>query len=86
VTEAGERWGLSGWFISTWAVPAPPEVEVLATDERGYAAPWARRHGGPPGTGFIHIGRPEWDDVALRQLLTVAEYRPTVRAAERSSR
>lgn len=86
VTEAGERWGLSGWFMSTWAVPAPPEVEVLAIDERGYAAAWARRYGGSPGTGFVHVGRPEWDDAALRQLLTVAEYRPRVRPAERSSR
>lgn len=74
-TEAGARWGLSGWFMSSWGSPPPGGVEVLATDERGFAAAWARSYGGPPGTGFVHLGRLEWDDVGLRQLVGVAERR-----------
>ncbi|HJU89168.1 MAG TPA: PQQ-binding-like beta-propeller repeat protein, partial [Gemmatimonadaceae bacterium] len=86
VTSAGERWGLSGWFMSAWAAEVPEDVEVLATDERGLAAAWVRSYGGPPGTGFVHIGRTSWDESALRQLAIAAEYRPKGSASGRASR
>jgi hypothetical protein len=28
---------------------------VLGLDERGLAAAWVKRYGGPPGTGFVRI-------------------------------
>jgi hypothetical protein len=83
VTEVGRGWGLSGWFMSAWASPVPRDVDVLAVDERGFAAAWHRAYGGPPGTGLVHIGRLTWDDASLRQLVLAAEYRPAGEAARR---
>jgi hypothetical protein len=30
-------------------------TEVLGLDERGLAAAWVKRYGGPEGTGFVRI-------------------------------
>ncbi|HKG94730.1 MAG TPA: PQQ-binding-like beta-propeller repeat protein [Gemmatimonadaceae bacterium] len=79
-TPAGARWGLSGWWLATWALdPAPagvPGFTPLALDERRSAAAWVRRYGGPPGTGFVQLARTQWSDAALRELVAAAEYRP----------
>ncbi len=76
VTAEGHRWGLSGWWQSVWAVGVDSGLTVLATDENGRAAAWARSFGGPPGTGFVQLGRYDWPSDALRQLIAIAEYRP----------
>ncbi|NIP59898.1 MAG: hypothetical protein GWM92_16425 [Gemmatimonadetes bacterium] len=48
----------------------------LAMNEHGLAPAWARRYGGPPGTGFVRI----WGDYEPipdpRVVHGVAEYRP----------
>ena len=64
-TPEGERWGLSGWWMSAWGSPTPAGVDVRATDERGRAVAWARAYGGAPGTGFVQLGRSDWDEAGL---------------------
>lgn len=76
ITTEGQRWGLSGWWLSTWAIHPDSGITVLATDENGRAAAWVRRFGGPPGTGFVQLGRSDWPAEAISQLAAVAEYRP----------
>lgn len=76
VTPAGEAWGLHGWWLSSWAVRSQAGLEELATDEHGLAAAWVRSYGGPPGTGFVQLVRPDWGDAALLELAAIAEYRP----------
>ncbi|MBC7897645.1 MAG: PQQ-binding-like beta-propeller repeat protein, partial [Cytophagaceae bacterium] len=75
-TRAGEQWGLSGWWLTAWSSPAIDGVEVLGRDERSHLAAWVRSYGGRPGSGFVQVGRPEWDDTALEQLVRVAEHFP----------
>jgi hypothetical protein len=75
-TRTGERWGLAGWWLTAWSSPAVAGVEVLGLDERSHVAAWVRMYGGRPGSGFVQVGRPEWDDDALAQLVRVAEYFP----------
>ncbi|MEO8198964.1 MAG: hypothetical protein ABI679_00450 [Gemmatimonadota bacterium] len=76
MTSSGERWGLAGWWLSTWAIHGDSTLEVLATDENGRAAAWVRRYGGPSGTGFVQLGRSDWPADAIAQLAAVSEYRP----------
>lgn len=76
LTPAGRRWGLDGWWLSTWSIAPAAGVEPLALDERGRAAAWVRRYGGPPGTGFVHLGRVAWSDEGLEDLVMAAEYQP----------
>lgn len=58
-TDAGRRWGLAaGWWIGQGPIAPQPGVEVLAKDEHGHAATWAKRFGGPEGSGLVvHWGR-----------------------------
>jgi outer membrane protein assembly factor BamB len=59
-TPLGRRWGLpAGWWTGEAPLASvPDDVEVLARDEHGHAASWARRFGGPEGTGLVvHWGR-----------------------------
>jgi WD40 repeat protein len=78
-TAAGRRWGVSGWWDANWAVDSSAVSETLGLDERGLAAAWVKRYGGPPGTGFVRIsgsganGGPNPDFAAIQ---AVAEYRP----------
>jgi hypothetical protein len=76
VTEAGQRWGLTGWWLAAWAVRPDSGTTVLALDENGRAAGWVRNFGGPPGTGFVQLGRSDWPGEAIQQLAAVAEYFP----------
>jgi hypothetical protein len=75
-TEQGRKWGLTGWWLSTWSIQLPPNGTVLALDERGLAAAWVQGYGGPPGSGFVQVNRSQWSPADLGQLITVAEYRP----------
>jgi hypothetical protein len=52
-------------------------AEILARDERSHVAAWVKSYGGRPGSGFVQVGRPEWDDASLEQLVQVAEHFPT---------
>lgn len=70
-TEAGERWGLDGWWRTQWSVAPGGVSQVLALDDWGLAAAWQRAYGGPAGTGFV-LAPVE----APASLLAVAEYRP----------
>jgi hypothetical protein len=54
-TAAGRRWGVSGWWDANWALDTSAVSEVLGLDERGLAAAWVKRYGGPPGTGFVRV-------------------------------
>jgi outer membrane protein assembly factor BamB len=78
-TQAGRRWGVSGWWDANWAVDTSAVTETLGLDERGLAAAWVKRYGGPAGTGFVRItggganGGPNPD---FAQIQAVAEYRP----------
>lgn len=79
VTAAGRRWGLSGWWDANWAVDRSVVSEVLGLDERGLAAAWVERYGGPPGTGFVRIngGGANGGPVPnFAEIQAVAEYRP----------
>ncbi|MFL6228160.1 MAG: PQQ-binding-like beta-propeller repeat protein [Pyrinomonadaceae bacterium] len=55
VTDAGRRWGLSGWWLSNWSAEPGAVTTVLAEDEMGLAAAWVRRYGGGEGTGFVRV-------------------------------
>jgi outer membrane protein assembly factor BamB len=76
VTDAGRAWGLRDWWVAPWSVKASEVSEVLAFDENGQAAAWVKSYGGPPGTGFVMIGRggEPWTDFS--SILAVADYRP----------
>jgi PQQ-like domain len=54
-TAEGIKWGLAGWWLSSWSAEPGTVTTVLAEDEQGLAAAWVRRFGGPEGTGFIRI-------------------------------
>jgi eukaryotic-like serine/threonine-protein kinase len=75
-SEQGREWGLNGWWLSSWSIEPPPGAEILASDERGLAAAWVKRYGGPRGTGFVQVNRGQWSQPDLAQLVTIAEYRP----------
>jgi eukaryotic-like serine/threonine-protein kinase len=78
-TAAGRRWGISGWWDANWAVDTSAVSEVLGLDERGLAAAWVKRYGGPPGTGFVRVngsGANGGPNPNFAQIQTVAEYRP----------
>ena len=75
----GRRWGLSGWWDANWAVDTSAVSEVLGLDERGLAAAWVKRYGGPPGTGFVRIngsGANGGPNPNFAEIQVVAEYRP----------
>jgi outer membrane protein assembly factor BamB len=77
ITDAGRAWGLRTWWAAPWSVKASEVSEVLASDENGLAAAWVKSYGGPPGTGFVMIGRggEPWTDFG--PILAVADYRPS---------
>lgn len=78
-TAAGRRWGVSGWWDANWAVDTSAVSEVLGLDERGLAAAWVKRYGGPPGTGFVRIngaGANGGPNPSFAEIQAVAEFRP----------
>jgi outer membrane protein assembly factor BamB len=73
LTPAGERWGLTDWWISGSGVDTAQVTTTLALDEDGGAAAWVRSYGGPTGSGFVRL----WyalDDDELDAVRAVAEY------------
>jgi hypothetical protein len=73
VTEAGRRWGLESNWVGLPGVAADQPVNVLAVDEVGRAAAWAKSYGGAPGTGFVFV-RIGYDAAYLDELRRVVEY------------
>ena len=47
-TEAGERWGLRGWWLARWSADPATVSTVLVLDEQGLAAAWQKSYGGRP--------------------------------------
>ncbi len=89
VTTAGRRWGISGWWDASWSVDTAAVSEVLGLDERGLAAAWVERYGGPAGTGFVRIngaGANGGPGPNYAEIQAVAEYRPARGADRRSPR
>ncbi len=84
VTDAGLRWGLSGWWDSNWGVDPAGVSETLALDDNGLASSWVKGYGGPPGTGFVRVYGGNWSaggpTASFAAVQAVAEYRP-VRSA-----
>jgi eukaryotic-like serine/threonine-protein kinase len=84
VTEAGLRWGLSGWWDSNWGVDPAGVSETLALDDNGLASSWVRSYGGPPGTGFVRVYGGNWSaggpTASFAAVQAVAEYRPATPA------
>ena len=75
-TQRGEGWGLTGWWLGGMATSVDGGLDVLARDERGYAAVWIKRYARNAHSGFLFFARPTWDEPALRQLAFMAEYSP----------
>ena len=75
-TPVGKQWGLTGWWQAAWGI-APTQVTALGLSETGLAAAWVKGYGGPPGSGFVYVGRPRWTDAGTEELVQIAEYRPT---------
>jgi eukaryotic-like serine/threonine-protein kinase len=80
VTEAGKRWGLSGWWMANWAANPHDVSEVLAVNDEGFATAWVKSYGGGKGTGFVRIPigtlGENLSPAQLQMLLTAAEYLP----------
>jgi outer membrane protein assembly factor BamB len=75
-TPRGEAWGLTGWWLGAMATSVDRGLDVLARDERGYAAVWIKHYTRSSRGGFLFFARPTWDEPALRQLAFMAEYWP----------
>jgi len=73
-TEAGRTWGVPPWWVSRLAIDAAEGLDVLALDENGKAAAWARSYGGPTGTGFVSLAIREPRIEDLPAIRAVAEY------------
>jgi outer membrane protein assembly factor BamB len=55
VTTAGERWGLTDWWMTLSGVDSTQVTEALAVDEDGRASVWVKNYGGSSGSGFVYI-------------------------------
>jgi hypothetical protein len=75
VTLAGRDWGLGEWWLGSWDLPISSDTTALSLDERGFAGAWVKDYGGPPGTGFVYVGK-NWGSEMINRLGLVAEYRP----------
>jgi outer membrane protein assembly factor BamB len=73
-TALGRTWGMAVGRITTYAVDTADGIDVLATDENGRAGIWVRNYGGPPGTGFVSMGRELLFSGDLELIRTLAEY------------
>jgi outer membrane protein assembly factor BamB len=73
VTPAGRRWGLeTRWVGEPWLDRSEP-VTALATNELGGISAWVKGYGGPPGSGFVAVGRAV-DPRRYEEIRRVAEY------------
>ena len=80
-TVEGRRWGLNSRWVAMGGITVADSITVLATDEIGRAAMWARSFGGPHGTGFVYA-RMGFEDSYLDELREVSEYGILRRVAE----
>jgi len=76
VTEVGRRWGIrAGWWLGQAPLAStPPGVDALARDEHGHIAAWAKRFGGPEGTGFVFYWGRDRPIPDPRTVQALAEY------------
>jgi outer membrane protein assembly factor BamB len=72
ITPEGKRWGLDGWWMSSWSADPASVSVVLALDEQGLASAWLRGFEGRPGSGFVRLPGTAQPATILR----VAEYFP----------
>ena len=74
ITQEGEKWGLSGWWVGIASVAKSQVSRVLAEDENGNAAAWVKNYGGPKGTGLVQL----WVNRSIQQdyssIKNAAEY------------
>jgi hypothetical protein len=73
-TALGETWGTPRWWVSSYAIDARDDLEVLGIDENGRAAAWVRSFGGPEGTGFVILSAARVSFEALPGVRAMAEY------------
>jgi hypothetical protein len=73
-TDLGRTWGLRSGWASTLALEAAQDVHVLAMDENGRAAAWAKSYGGPEGSGFVGMGLHLVTPQTLDEVHALAEY------------
>ena len=76
VTDAGRRWGITaGWWLGQAPLASDqPGIEALARDAHGHVAAFAKRFGGPEGTGFVFYWGRERPIPDPRIVLALAEY------------
>jgi outer membrane protein assembly factor BamB len=74
-TEAGIRWGLSGFWIGIGWVDPSEVTTVLASNEAGFAVAWVKSYGGEGGTGFVSLWCGSKVPFDLAAVKAVAEYR-----------
>jgi eukaryotic-like serine/threonine-protein kinase len=74
-TSAGRRWGLpETWWVEEAEVSSAKGLDVLATDVHGHPAVWAKRFGGPDGTGWVSVWGRDRPLPDPRIVLSLAEY------------
>jgi eukaryotic-like serine/threonine-protein kinase len=71
-TAAGERRGLPAFWTASPSIGGPAAgIEILALDEFGRPAAWARHYGGRSGSGFVYLGN-LWEQVGACTIARVA--------------
>jgi hypothetical protein len=73
-TARGVEWGAPESWISSFAIDASDDLEVLGWDENGRAAAWVKSYGGPPGTGFVGLTAQQTSFDDLPGIRALAEY------------
>jgi len=73
ITHEGRQWGLTAPWVGMACVAPTADVVVLAQDELGRAAAWAKNYGGGAGTGYVFV-RMGYDSAYLDEVRMVAEY------------
>lgn len=75
-TEAGRRWGIpAGWWMGQAPLASEqPGIDVLGRDEHGHVAAWAKRFGGPEGTGLVFFWGRERPIPDPRVVQAIAEH------------
>jgi outer membrane protein assembly factor BamB len=73
-TDLGRSWGLHRGWVSSYAVAASNEIEILGIDENGRAGAWVKSFGGSTGTGFVGMGLDRATPPNLDIVRRVAEY------------
>jgi hypothetical protein len=73
-TALGLEWGAPSSWISSFAIDASDDLDILGLDENGRAAAWVKSYGGPPGTGFVSLNAQQISFDDLPVIRDMAEY------------